>query len=53
MPRARRADLRRRARAVLDEHTLYPDVSVQIEDPGAGTDTFLATEHVSCPEGTV
>jgi len=51
-PRAGAALTLRDARgAVLDEHTLYPDVSVQIEDLGAGTDTFLATEHVSCPEG--
>lgn len=50
VPRAGAAlTLRDRQGAVVDEVTLFPDVTVKLEDLGAGTDTFLATEHLACP----
>jgi hypothetical protein len=43
--------VRDRSGEVVSTATLYPDVGVEVEDIGSGTDTFRATEHVGCSDG--
>lgn len=43
--------VRDRSGAVVSEAALYPDVGIQVEDLGSGTDTFRATEFIGCPGG--
>lgn len=37
---------------LVDELTLYPALTVSVEDFGDGTDTFLATEQIFCSMGS-